>query len=248
MKKIKLALLVILFGSIKICFAQNDTIYFDKKWNECAKDSSRYYRIFGLENGKDMVTDYQRNGTLQMKAQISQRVPMVVDGICMYYGEKGKLESKGLYQLNKKLGFWVYYDQVGNDSSIVEHFLNEPKKEIKVTCEYMQYETFISVEVMPEFPGGEKGMFEYFRKFIENHYSGLKEKSSSTSKGTVYVYFVVNTFGQAVNAKIVRSAGKDIDEIVIKAIEEMPLWKPGTQNGLLANVKFTYPIKIHYNP
>jgi hypothetical protein len=248
MNKIKLALLVLLFGSIKICFAQNDTIYFDKKWKECTKDSSAYYRVFGLENYRDMVTDYQRNGTVQMKARISQRVPLIVDGICMYYSETGKLESKGLYQLNKKLGNWVYYDQVGNDSSIVEHFLNEPKKEIKVTCEYKQYDAFIFVEVMPEFPGGEKGMFDYIRKFIENQYSGFKEKSKLGFNGTVYVYFIVNTFGKAVNAKIVRSAGKDIDEIVIKAIEEMPLWKPGTQNGFLANVKFTYPIKINFKP
>jgi hypothetical protein len=246
MQKIKLVLLILLLGNVKICFAQNDTIYFDKKWKECAKDSFAYYRVFGLENFKDMVTDYQRNGTLQMKARISQRVPLIVDGICMYYSETGKLESKGLYQLNKKLGIWVYYDQVGNDSSIVEHFLNEPKKEIKVTSEYKQYEVFISVEKMPEFPGGENGLNEYIKKSLMRHHPEWKEKSSSPFKGTVYVYFVVNTFGQVVNVKIARGKRKDINEIVLKVMKEMPLWKPGMQNGLTANVQFTYPINFYW--
>lgn len=246
MKKIKLALLVILFGSIKICFAQNDTIYFDKKWNECAKDSSKYYRIFGLENGKDMVTDYQRNGTLQMKARISQRVPLIVDGTCMYYDKTGKLESKGLYQLNKKLGVWIYYDQTGNDSSIVEYFLNEPKKEIKVTCDYMNYDSYISVEVMPEFPGGENGFSEYIKKSILNHYSGIKDKSKLKTKGPVYVYFVINNLGKAVCLTIKRSGTEEMNEMAIKIIEEMPLWKPGTQNGYPVSVKLIHPIKFDW--
>jgi hypothetical protein len=246
MKKIKLALLLILLGCIKTCFAQNDTIYFDKKWKECSKDSFVYFRVFGLENFKDMVTDYQRNGTLQMKARISQRVPMVVDGICMYYSETGKLESKGLYRLNKKLGIWIYYDQTGNDSSIVEHFLNEPKKEIKVTSEYNSYETLFFSEVMPEFPGGENELSEYVKKSLMKHHSEWKEKSASPFKGTVYVYFIVNTFGQVVNVKIAVGKRKDINEIVLKVMKEMPLWKPGMQNGLPVNVQLTYPIKFYW--
>jgi antitoxin component YwqK of YwqJK toxin-antitoxin module len=246
MKKIKLALLLILLGCIKTCFAQNDTIYFDKKWKECSKDSFVYFRVFGLENFKDMVTDYQRNGTLQMKARISQRVPMVVDGICMYYSETGKLESKGLYRLNKKLGIWIYYDQTGNDSSIVEHFLNEPKKEIKVTCDYMNYDSFIAVEVMPEFPGGENGFSEYIKKSILNHYSEIKDKSKLKTKSPVYVYFVINKSGKVMCVTIRRSGTEEMNEIAKKIIEEMPLWKPGMQNGLPVNVQLTYPIKFYW--
>lgn len=245
MVKIKL-LLLILVGSLRFCLAQNDTIFFDTNWKECGKDSSVYFRVFGLENGKDMVTDYHRNGIIQMKARISQRMPLVVDGVCMYYSETGNLESKGLYQLNKKIGIWVYYDQIGTDSSVVEHFLNEPKKEIKVTREYKQYDAFISVEVMPEFPGGESGLTEYVKKSLESKYSKWKEKSYQPTKGTVYVYFVVNTFGQTANVRIVRGLRKDIDEMVLSTIKEMPLWKPGTQNGITVNVHFTYPIKINF--
>jgi hypothetical protein len=246
MKKIKLALLLILLGCIKTCFAQNDTIYFDKKWKECSKDSFVYFRVFGLENFKDMVTDYQRNGTLQMKARISQRVPMVVDGICMYYSETGKLESKGLYRLNKKLGIWIYYDQTGNDSSIVEHFLNEPKKEIKVTSEYNSYETLYYAESMPEFPGGENELTNFVTQSLTKRYRIWRESYYPSFIGTVYIYFVVNTFGQVVNVKIAKGGREDINPIIMNMMKEMPLWKPGIQKGLPANVQFTYPIKLNW--
>jgi len=238
MKKLATSLLLVV--CIKISIAQQDTLYFDKTWKESSKDSSVYYRVFGLENGRDMVRDYHQNGNLQMKARISQRVPLIVDGTCLYYSENGKRESKGIYELNKKIGVWVYYDQVGSDSSVVEHFLNELKKEIKVTQEYSSLKNFISVEVMPEFPGKEEGLFKYMKDSIKYPSSAKKDKI----QGTVYVRFIINEQGEVKDAKVVRGVREDIDEEARKVIQSMPKWTPGYKNGKAINVMFIHPIKF----
>jgi hypothetical protein len=52
MKLLKLLLLFVLIIVAKISFAQRDTIYFDKKWNECSSQGAMYYRLFSKEDGK----------------------------------------------------------------------------------------------------------------------------------------------------------------------------------------------------
>jgi TonB family protein len=95
---------------------------------------------------------------------------------------------------------------------------------------------FTVVEEMPSFPGGESER----ARFISNN---LKIPAESI-EGTVYVSFIVKSDGSIANAKILRGLGKSYDEEVLRVINLMPKWLPGTQNGEVVDVLFNMPVKF----
>lgn len=61
-------------------------------------------------------------------------------------------------------------------------------------------------------------------------------------EGRVIVKFVVNENGDVVNPVIMRGVDSTLDAEAIRAIAQMPPWKPGKQNGKTVAVYFTMPI------
>lgn|GEM_PF-3501513 len=95
-------------------------------------------------------------------------------------------------------------------------------------------------EPMPEYPGGESKLREYISNNI--HYPD-SAKANGTG-GTVYVRFTVCSDGTVNNAKVLRGLGHGLDEEALRVIREMPRWKPGTRNGVPADVEMVLPIKF----
>ena len=60
----------------------------------------------------------------------------------------------------------------------------------------------------------------------------------------VLVNFVVNTQGKVVKANVLRGLDPQIDEIALNAVNQMPEWKPGLNNGKAVNVFFTVPMRF----
>ena len=89
---------------------------------------------------------------------------------------------------------------------------------------------------MPSFPGGEQARVKFFS-------DNLRVPSESI-EGTVYVSFIVKVDGSVGNAKILRGLGKNYDEEVLRVINLMPKWLPGTQNGQAVDVLFNFPVKF----
>ena len=99
---------------------------------------------------------------------------------------------------------------------------------------------FTVVEEMPTFPGGNKALMEYMRQNVK--YS--EEARKAGIQGTVYVTFVIETDGGVSNVKVLRGVDKSLDEVAVKAIENMPSWKPGMQRGEPVRVQFNMPVKF----
>lgn len=95
---------------------------------------------------------------------------------------------------------------------------------------------FTVVEDMPKYPGGESERVRFFS-------NNLKIPSENT-EGTVYVSFIVKADGSIAGAKILRGLGKSYDEEVLRVINLMPKWLPGTQNGETVDVLFNLPVKF----
>ena len=94
--------------------------------------------------------------------------------------------------------------------------------------------------IMPEFPGSEDGLSKYIE---ENVKSPENAKSDSLSRRVV-VQFVINQEGDVENVKIARGADRALDNEVIRVVENMPKWKPGTQFGKPVKVPITmYVVK-----
>ena len=96
----------------------------------------------------------------------------------------------------------------------------------------------VSVEVMPEFPGGSAELLKYLSTHIK--YPTMSQEMGS--QGRVIVQFVVDKDGSITNPTVVRGVDAYLDKEAIRVISGMPKWKPGVQNGKKVRVKYTVPV------
>lgn len=97
---------------------------------------------------------------------------------------------------------------------------------------------FEVVEQMPEYPGGMPAMMEFINKNIKYPAAAQQAKI----QGRVTIQFIVNTEGNIINPRVLRSADPLLDAEAIRLTTIMPKWKPGMQRGQAVNVKYTVPI------
>ena len=101
-------------------------------------------------------------------------------------------------------------------------------------------ETF--AEVMPEFPGGEKKLYQ----FLAGEVSIPERVKSEGINAKVYASFVVTENGDIADVKIIRGSieSKELDQEVINAIKAMPRWKPGRSGNRNVPVRLTIPFSF----
>jgi len=100
---------------------------------------------------------------------------------------------------------------------------------------------FVTVEEMPEFPGGQQALF----KFLSENVKYPAEAYANGIQGRVICQFVVNKDGSIVDVKVVRSGGDpSLDKEAVRVIQSMPKWKPGKQRGKYVRVKYTVPVNF----
>ena len=100
--------------------------------------------------------------------------------------------------------------------------------------------TFIAVEQMPEFPGGQEGLVNYL---VENLNYPEKAKAKKIT-GKVYVSFVVEKDGSISNVKVLRDIGYGCGEEAVRVVKAMPRWNPGMHRGKLVRVQYTLPLNF----
>lgn len=99
---------------------------------------------------------------------------------------------------------------------------------------------FASIEIIPEFPGGQKGFGTFLSQNIK--YPELARVNKIT--GRVFVSFVVEKDGELSDIKILRGLGYGTDEEAVRVLKISPKWKPGIQNGKPVRVQYTIPISF----
>jgi len=112
----------------------------------------------------------------------------------------------------------------------------------KAVEEAPQEETFVIVEKMPEFPGGQAALMHYLNSKIKYP----EECRKMGVEGKVFVKFIVDATGNITNVQVLRGVvdGKLLEKEAIRVVESMPNWKPGTQGGKAVSVYFTLPISF----
>ena len=98
----------------------------------------------------------------------------------------------------------------------------------------------VTVDQQPEFPGGKSALFDYLGENL-NYPEPSKQKEV---EGIVIVQFVVNKDGSLTNVKVQKSVSKLLDEEANRVVKEMPLWKPGRQDGKVVRVRYRVPINF----
>ncbi len=128
-------------------------------------------------------------------------------------------------------------------------------------------QVFFIVEEMPEFPGGDLAIMDFFAKNTKYP----EEAKKTETEGTVYVQFVVNEQGEIEQVKFLKTkvpifdkngkktdsytevfhrAGKNYEAIekeAVRVVSSLPKWKSGKQRGKNVKVSYTVPIKFALN-
>jgi len=97
---------------------------------------------------------------------------------------------------------------------------------------------YYTVEVMPQYPGGEKALTDYIIKNLRYP----DEASKRGVQGTVLVRFIIDEKGNVTSPEVIRGIAPALEKESLRVISEMPKWIPGKQNGQNVKVYFTIPI------
>lgn len=101
--------------------------------------------------------------------------------------------------------------------------------------------TYVTPDVMPQFPGGDKALFN----FINENIQYPEEAKSKGISGTAYYRFMVNKQGKVTNITLLRSAGDEsLDQEAKRVIEMLPDFKPGLKDNKPVDVPMSMPIRF----
>jgi protein TonB len=100
---------------------------------------------------------------------------------------------------------------------------------------------YSSVEVLPMFPGGQHAL----DNFINSNIEYPETANENGIEGKVTVNFAVDEMGKVSNPKITgKPLGYGLEEELLKAVNKMPTWTPGTIKG--KNVKTYYTLPVNF--
>ncbi len=101
-------------------------------------------------------------------------------------------------------------------------------------------EGFQTVEQLPEFPGGASA----FMKWITTNLKYPRLAQNRKVKGRVVVSFLVDKEGNVKSLRLEKSTDNILGAEVIRIMNKMPKWKPGTQNGKPCTAMIAVPINF----
>ena len=98
------------------------------------------------------------------------------------------------------------------------------------------------VQQMPQLPngGGNKAIIES----IQHNLVYPTVEKANRKEGMVFVSFIVTNEGAVQEAKIIKGLAKEYDEAVITAVQKLPAFSPGRQDGKPVSVSYTVPIQF----
>ncbi len=99
---------------------------------------------------------------------------------------------------------------------------------------------FTVVDEMPQFPGGEKALYQYLKDEVRYPHQALDAGVS----GTVYTTFLVQEDGSLKDHRVLRGVNEWLDAEAMRVVTSMPRWTPGRYQGQVCCVQFNLPIKF----
>jgi len=100
---------------------------------------------------------------------------------------------------------------------------------------------FIIVEEPATFQGGD---LNSFRTWVEKNLEYPPVAAENGISGKVYVQFAVNSKGDVVDVKILRSVDSSLDKESIRVIMSSPKWNPAKQGGKAVKQQFVIPLSF----
>ena len=102
---------------------------------------------------------------------------------------------------------------------------------------------YTDVEQMPEFQGGSEAL----AKFMIDHVRYPDEAKKEKITGKVFISFVIDEKGNVTEARVERAVHPLLDQEALRAVNEMPVWKPGRDKGKAVKVSIVLPVQFALN-
>ncbi|MDR1524212.1 MAG: energy transducer TonB [Tannerella sp.] len=99
---------------------------------------------------------------------------------------------------------------------------------------------FVTVEKMPEFPGGDAALL----KWIGEHINYPTIAAENGIQGRVACTFTVNADGSVSDVVVVRPVDPNLDKEALRVLKMVPKFKPGEQRGKPVRVKYSVPVRF----
>ncbi|NEW84517.1 MAG: M56 family metallopeptidase [Mariniphaga sp.] len=100
-------------------------------------------------------------------------------------------------------------------------------------------QVFIVVEQQASFQGGD---VDTFRNWVTKNLKYPDIAIKNGISGKVYVQYAVNSIGEVVDVKVIRSVDPSLGAEAVRVISSSPKWEPAKQRGEKVKQQFTIPI------
>tara|TARA_B100000809_G_scaffold261181_1_gene309581 strand:+ start:112 stop:555 length:444 start_codon:yes stop_codon:yes gene_type:complete len=101
-------------------------------------------------------------------------------------------------------------------------------------------EVYVIVQTMPQFKDS-KTQEETSKELIK-YFKSKMDEDRPTSKGTVYMSFIIDKEGKVTEVFLLEGVNSELDELAKRYIKEMPLWTSGLQKGNKVKVQLRQAI------
>lgn len=103
-------------------------------------------------------------------------------------------------------------------------------------------EIYDFVETAPQFPGGDAAL----KQWISDNFNFKATENALKSQQRAYVRFEILKDGRVVNPQIIKGINPEVDQALIKTIENMPKWRPGEMRNKKVIVRYVLPIDLSF--
>lgn len=175
-------------------------------------------RIFKPMGKHFYIKEFHENGELKIEGLSKSYICMHWEGQVKEYYPLGNIKSISRYK--------------NNQMQSNKNWLENGEKYID--------DIFDSVDVKPEFPGGEKNLLKY----IEENIKYPEEAHINSIQGRVFISFVIDTDGKVIGTHVRSQLHPLFGNEGIRVVSEMSNWSVGELDGKPVKVAYTVPINF----
>lgn len=222
---------------------QTETFYFGADYKEVSTKASAAYiaNVYSEYKKKERISYhyeiYNVSGKLIYYKASESFLLQETDSIALYYPQ-GIIRTIYYYDNNKSLSQKNEYDRNGNLTSVTNYTNGKPEILEEYKNAGSSEKVFSIVEVMPQFPGGEKEMYAFLGKNLRYP----KYAKEHEIEGKIYINFIVRKDGSMDNMWIKEGTHPILDFAAMRTISKMPLWEPGMQQGVKVDLSYNLPV------
>jgi protein TonB len=220
-----------------------DTLYYNNLGKEIPSSENCYtYDVIyhnAIDTDKVLVKHFDCSVYLISETHYSDYKKRILDGESKYFYMSGQLHWKIDYKTGKFNGKRLSYYENGK---LKREDIFEDNLFISGKCFGVDGSdtTYYEFEKMPQYPGGEEELFKY----LQNEVKYPKKSRRKGITGKVYINFEIDKDGNVSNVSVVKSVDSLLDAEALRAVQLMPRWTPGYQDGVPVRVQYNLPINF----